>query len=133
MYLERIIRPDEAKSLQGHLKAHHQATLADGTTVLDRSIIEHNLLSASKIYNNITFAELGSLLGIDANKAEKIASKMIIEERMKGNIDQIENMIIFENDESITIWDQQIENVCRSVADITERIAAKHPQFVPAE
>jgi len=27
--------------------------------------MEHNLLSASKLYNNITFEELGALLGVD--------------------------------------------------------------------
>ena len=35
-----------------------------GSTILDRAVIEHNLLSASKLYNNISFEELGSLLEI---------------------------------------------------------------------
>jgi hypothetical protein len=35
---------------------------------LDRAVIEHNLLSASKLYNNITFEELGALLEIPAAK-----------------------------------------------------------------
>lgn len=39
-----------------------------GSTILDRAIIEHNLLSASKMYNNISFQELGSLLEITADK-----------------------------------------------------------------
>ena len=39
-----------------------------GSTILDRAVIEHNLLSASKMYNNISFQELGSLLEIDATK-----------------------------------------------------------------
>ncbi len=67
-----------------------------GTTVLDRAVIEHNMLSASKIYNNITFGELGALLAIDSEQAEKIASKMIGEGRMTGYIDQIEGLIYFE-------------------------------------
>ena len=33
--------------------------------------------------------ELGSLLGIEAAKAEKIAARMIAEERMSGSIDQV--------------------------------------------
>jgi hypothetical protein len=40
------------------------AMTSDGTNVLERAVMEHNLLSASKLYNNITFAELGSLLEI---------------------------------------------------------------------
>jgi hypothetical protein len=39
-----------------------------GSTILDRAVIEHNLLSASKLYNNISFAELGALLEIQPLK-----------------------------------------------------------------
>lgn len=39
-----------------------------GSSILDRAVIEHNLLSASKLYNNITFEELGALLEIPAGK-----------------------------------------------------------------
>ncbi|MCH98208.1 COP9 signalosome complex subunit 4-like, partial [Trifolium medium] len=35
------------------------------------------------------FDELGTLLGIPPPKAEKIASRMIYEDRMKGSIDQV--------------------------------------------
>jgi COP9 signalosome complex subunit 4 len=80
----------------------------------DRAVIEHNLLAASRLYNNITFSELGSLLDIQPDKvitiwsqiynitrkiaqAEKVASRMMIEERLKGSIDQIEQLIIFED------------------------------------
>lgn len=42
--------------------------VATGSTILDRAVVEHNLLSASKLYTNITFAELGSLLEIPASK-----------------------------------------------------------------
>lgn len=34
-------------------------------------MIEHNLLSASKLYNNITFEELGALLEIPPPKVSK--------------------------------------------------------------
>jgi len=39
-----------------------------GSTILDRAVIEHNLLSASKLYNNISFDELGTLLEIPPRK-----------------------------------------------------------------
>ena len=32
--------------------------------ILDHAVIEHNLLAASKLYNNITFEGLGALLEI---------------------------------------------------------------------
>nr|1UFM_A Chain A, COP9 complex subunit 4 [Mus musculus] len=71
-----------------------------GSSILDRAVIEHNLLSASKLYNNITFEELGALLEIPAAKAEKIASQMITEGRMNGFIDQIDGIVHFETREA---------------------------------
>ena len=44
------------------------AVFALGSSILDRAVVEHNLLSASKLYNNITFQELGALLEIPATK-----------------------------------------------------------------
>lgn len=74
-----------------------QATTSDGTTILDRAVFEHNLLSASKLYNNITFEELGALLETPPAKAERIASHMISEGRMNGYIDQISSVVHFES------------------------------------
>ena len=70
------------------LKEHQTAAGADGLTVLTRAVIEHNLLAVSKLYTNIRTADLGSLLGIDGARAEKIAASMFNEDRMKGCIDQ---------------------------------------------
>ena len=41
-----------------------KAITADGSSILDHAVIEHNLLAASKLYNNITFTGLGALLEI---------------------------------------------------------------------
>lgn len=43
-----------------------------GSSILDRAVVEHNLLSASKLYNNITFQELGALLEIPSAKVTYI-------------------------------------------------------------
>jgi COP9 signalosome complex subunit 4 len=47
-----------------------------GSTILDRAVIEHNLLSASKLYNNIGFHELGALLEIPP---EKVGLKLTLQ------------------------------------------------------
>jgi len=62
---------------------------------LNRAIIEHNLLSASKLYKNMKIVELGRLLGIEPIKAEKIAGQMISEGRMEGSIDQVDSYVHF--------------------------------------
>ncbi|KAG2184541.1 hypothetical protein INT43_000450 [Umbelopsis isabellina] len=97
MFLDRVLRPSEVSEFSSSLKPHHLARLADNTTVLDRAVIEHNLLSASKIYNNIMFDQLAALLNTSSEQAEQVASRMIAEGRMIGSIDQIEQLIFFES------------------------------------
>lgn len=40
---------DEVAAFSRGLKVHQLATLPDGSTVLDRAVVQHNLLSASKL------------------------------------------------------------------------------------
>ncbi|XP_039146882.1 COP9 signalosome complex subunit 4 [Dioscorea cayenensis subsp. rotundata] len=126
VYLERILRKPEIDAFAEELKAHQKALLPDNVTVLDRAMIEHNLLSASKLYTNISFEELGTLLGIAPQKAEKIASRMIYEDRMRGSIDQVEAVIHFEDDtEELQLWDQQIVGLCQALNDILDSMTSK--------
>ncbi|KAH9692892.1 COP9 signalosome complex subunit 4 [Citrus sinensis] len=126
VYLERILRKPEIDAFAEELKPHQKALLPDNFTVLDRAMIEHNLLSASKLYTNISFEELGTLLGIAPQKAEKIASRMIFEDRMRGSIDQVEAVIHFEDDtEELQQWDQQIVGLCQALNDILDSMAKK--------
>jgi len=130
MYLGRVLRKPEIENFSKDLKPHQKAQLADGSTVLDRAVIEHNLLSASKIYNNITFSELGSLLEIPSDQAEAIAARMIVENRMSGTIDQIDKLIQFSSEsDSLSVWDRHIETVCHSVNDLIEEMNVKYPKF----
>ena len=115
MYLDRIIRRSELQEFESLLQPHQKASTGDGSTILDRAVIEHNLLSASKLYNNITFEELGALLEIPPTKAEKIASQMITEGRMNGYIDQIDSIVHFETRETLPQWDKQIQSLCYQV------------------
>ncbi|KAK0556828.1 hypothetical protein OC846_000855 [Tilletia horrida] len=64
-------------------------------TVLERAILEHNLLAASKIYTTITLRGLGSLLDISPFGAETMARRMIKERRLIAEIDQVEGVLIF--------------------------------------
>lgn len=132
VYLERILRKPEIDAFAEELKAHQKALLPDNFTVLDRAMIEHNLLSASKLYTNISFEELGALLGIDPQKAEKIAARMICEDRMMGSIDQVESIIHFEDDtEELQQWDQQIVGLCQALNDILDSMSSKGISSIP--
>lgn len=73
----------QVESFSQGLKSHQKAVTGDGTTVLEKAVVEHNLAAASRLYNNIYFAELGQLLGVSAAQAESVACRMIAEERLK--------------------------------------------------
>ncbi|KAI0214171.1 COP9 signalosome complex subunit 4 [Lamellibrachia satsuma] len=130
MYLDRIIRSGELQEFAQMLQVHQKAMMADGSTILAHAVIEHNLLSASKLYNNISFEELGSLLEIPPLKAEKIASRMISEGRMNGCIDQIDCTVHFEAREALPNWDKQIQSLCFQANNIIEKIAIHVPDWM---
>lgn len=130
MYMGRVLRKEEIKEFREGLGKHQLAQLEDGSTVLDRAITEHNLLSLSQIYNNITFAELGSLLSIPPEQAEAVASKMITEERLNAWIDQIERVVGFSGEQQLQTWDTYIQNLCHHVDDIVGIIAERFPEAV---
>ncbi|ESO08836.1 hypothetical protein HELRODRAFT_190631 [Helobdella robusta] len=130
MYLDRIIRNSELDEFSSLLQAHQKAVTADGTTILERAVIEHSMLSASKLYNNISFQELGTLLEIPSKKAEKIASQMISEGRMNGYIDQIDSFVHFEVHDALPCWDKQIQSLCVQVNEVVEKIRTLDPDWM---
>ena len=122
MFLDHILRPSEIKEFEKSLKPHQLAKIAISSndklasigsdegadmdpnastrtgpsTVLDRAVMEHNLLASSIIYNNITFRGLGALLDLTPGAAETMARKMVEQGRLRGSIDQVDKLIWFE-------------------------------------
>ncbi|KAJ3326684.1 hypothetical protein HDU76_012727 [Blyttiomyces sp. JEL0837] len=132
MFLDRVIRRNEVEEFAATLKPHQLAKLADGGTVLDRAVMEHNLLAASKIYNNISFKELGTLLGVDGEKAEQVASRMVTESRLAATIDQIDQLIFFVSPKVYPTWDHQISGLSHHVDSVVDMIQRKHPEWTAA-
>ena len=129
------VRQGDRKQTAVHGDSWKFATRTLTAQVLERAVIEHNMLATSKLYNNISFEQLGALLGIDAATAERIVSKMLVEERLKGSIDQVESLIAFDRDtgaDPLSLFDGQIEHVCRTVETVANGVSLKHPQFAIA-
>merc|ERR1712240_673534 len=101
MYLDRLIKRSELKEFEALLQPHQKAITSDGSTILDHAVVEHNLLAASKLYNNITLEGLGLLLEIPAEKAERI-----------------ETTVHFESRQVLESWDSQIESLCFQVNSV---------------
>jgi COP9 signalosome complex subunit 4 len=141
MFLDRLLSPTEIKAFAATLSPHHLAKTGDGSTVLDKAVLEHNLLGASKLYNNIGFDQLGELLGADAERAEDYAAKMLEQGRLSGYIDQIDRLIFFEGEASgerktghaERKWDANVAGLAEEVEKVTTMIQLEHPEFYAAQ
>ncbi|KAH9879346.1 hypothetical protein J1614_002785 [Plenodomus biglobosus] len=148
IFFDRLLSPAEIKAFAAKLEPHHLAKTADGSTVLDKAILEHNLLGASKLYNNIGFDQLGELLGIDAEKAEDYAAKMLEQGRLAGYIDQIDRLIFFEGEASgerktghaervvgkeLRKWDANVTSLAEEVEKVTSMIQNQYPDFYASQ
>jgi COP9 signalosome complex subunit 4 len=136
MFLERILKKEEIQAFSNTLLPHQKAIMSGGKTILEQAVIEHNLLAASKVYNNITFDELATLLDVTPDLAEKIASKMISEERLVGSINQTARLLYFKDVGTVNelvLWDHHIEYACSCVNSILDKISKKYPQLITHE
>ena len=98
IFFDRVLAQDEVAAFASKLAPHQIAKTADGSTVLDRAVLEHNLLCVSRLYRNIGIDNLGALLEIDGDRAEQYAAQMIEQGRLAGRIDQIDRIIFFEGE-----------------------------------
>lgn len=146
MFFDRLLAPAEVDKFAKGLQPHQLATTSDGSTVLAKAVVEHNLLGASRLYSNIGFEALGALLGLDAEKAEDTTAKMIEQGRLVGRIDQIEEIIWFEGGEAsgekgsgraevvvgkeMRRWDVNVQAVAEEVENITNALQREFPDFV---
>jgi COP9 signalosome complex subunit 4 len=90
--MDRVLRSEEVMQFEAHLKPHHIEKRGDGFSGLparrcccvwrvsdgpcadvDAAMVQHNLLAASRIYNNITFEQMGGLLQVAPEKVRPAA------------------------------------------------------------
>jgi COP9 signalosome complex subunit 4 len=98
MFMGEVVKRDHVQEFQQSLQVHQNIRYSDGYTVLDKALIEHNIGVLSKIYMNITFAELGNFLGIKKDQAETFVAKMIAEQRINAVLDQALELVEFEEE-----------------------------------
>lgn len=145
IFMDRLLTAEEVKALSEKLMPHQLALTADGSTVLDKAVIEHNLLAASKLYENIKVEALGAILGLKqggdlsaGEKAEAYAARMLEQGRLKGSIDQIDGVIYFETEAygvesndvrgpSLRRWDAGVQGVAEEVERVATAIMDQFP------
>jgi COP9 signalosome complex subunit 4 len=148
IFFDRLLEPSEVKAFAGKLAPHQLAKTSDGSTVLDKAVLEHNLLAASRLYSNIGIDQLGGLLGVDGDRAEGYAAQMIEQGRLAGYIDQIDRFIFFEGEATggkktghgdavvgreLRKWDGNVQGLAEEVEKVTTMIQNQYPDFYTAQ
>lgn len=144
MFLDRLLSPAEVATFATKLAPHQLAQTADESTVLGKAVIEHNLLSVSRLYDNISICDLGILLGLEPDRAEHYAARMLEQKRLNGRIDQIDGIIFFDGSEGgggqagasrstaaslhgLRKWDLRVQSLAEEVERVTSLLQANFP------
>jgi COP9 signalosome complex subunit 4 len=124
MYTRQILRKPELAQLEASLAEHQKAIMADGLTIMERGIVEHNMVAIANLYQSIYFDELAHLLGVSSEaKAEQIAASMIMDGSLDGVIDQTERLLEFVSTEtSQEMYDSAVSNFCMELNRVTDAI-----------
>ncbi|KAL9033149.1 MAG: hypothetical protein Q9180_006105, partial [Flavoplaca navasiana] len=100
----------------------------------------------SRLYDNIGIDELASLLGLNADKAEGYAARMLEQGRIAGSIDQIDRLIVFDGLESsaeggvsgqkkvvagkgLRKWDSRVQGVAEELERVASMVQSQYPDF----
>lgn len=129
MYTHQIIRPTELLQFEASLVDHQKAVMGDGMTIMDRAVVEHNMIAVADMYESIYLSELAWILGVTSKKAESIAANMIMDGSIHASIDQVEDLLLFTNEEQpIETYDRMVNNFCVELNNIVTNIKS-NPVF----
>lgn len=102
VFLDRLLLAEDVEAFSRTLGRHHRIGTPRkwGLSVVELALVQHNLLGCSKLYSSVTIASLAELLNVDEATAMNVVAKMILEDRVRGSIDQISGTVSFEVDEA---------------------------------
>eukprot|EP00658_Telonema_sp_P-2_P077026 TRINITY_DN6872_c0_g1_i1.p1 TRINITY_DN6872_c0_g1~~TRINITY_DN6872_c0_g1_i1.p1 ORF type:complete len:235 (+),score=71.96 TRINITY_DN6872_c0_g1_i1:192-896(+) len=110
----RLFRKDAVDAFVGMLEPHQAEHF------IKVAVLEHNIQSISQIYQNISLEQLGLILNVSKEDAEKAASTIISEGRLSASINQLDDLLTFDatNDE----FSANIRDTCMAVQGIVGEI-----------
>mmetsp|Transcript_10024 Transcript_10024/g.21032 ORF Transcript_10024/g.21032 Transcript_10024/m.21032 type:complete len:437 (+) Transcript_10024:90-1400(+) len=93
LYFSRLLRKEHLAVVSQTLLEKHATEAVLG--IFKQAALEHNILAVSSLYINIFFEDLGFVVGASPDDIEKTAAKMIFENRMNAEIDQVAGTLEF--------------------------------------
>eukprot|EP00918_Siedleckia_nematoides_P008253 GHVU01017887.1.p1 GENE.GHVU01017887.1~~GHVU01017887.1.p1 ORF type:complete len:428 (-),score=71.06 GHVU01017887.1:509-1792(-) len=85
-----------------------------GMTPAEVASIEHNIQAVAALYSSISLERLGEIMGLQPDAVARVTAKMIMQERIKGSIDQHSGILHFnlnsaeESSEQLLRWDKSL-------------------------
>ena len=123
MYKNQVLGKEELTKFESTLQEHQKAVMGDGLTIMERGVVEHNMIAVSKLYQSIYFTELAKVLSVSPEKAENLAARMIMDGSLNGSIDQVDGIVNFESEDSAkATWDKSISSFCIELNRVTNAI-----------
>ncbi len=89
--------------------------MSDGSTLLDRSVREHNMFAASRVFATVTLSSLAEHIGLEPAAAEKALVGMLADGKIQGRLDHASGTVEFQTSEehdALRAWDEDIKDVC---------------------
>ncbi|OQV16320.1 COP9 signalosome complex subunit 4 [Hypsibius exemplaris] len=126
----KTVKRAEVEQFAQKLAPHQRDALtADGSSLLERTVLEHNILSSRKYFSVASFDALSRLLDMPADRLEKIMVNMASEGRLQVKINHKDNSVTFEQEHPINAWDTRLEQICKQVNKTADLLAAKYPEW----
>ncbi|KFD49332.1 hypothetical protein M514_09779 [Trichuris suis] len=130
MFLEQIIPHESLEEINNQLEqCFIESKGRKDISNLRNAVIEHNVLSASKVYDNISVNELARLLGTTNDQALLVVARMITEGRLEGAVDGLEGVVFFNTQDCLKLYGEYTKSVFEHVGTICESIFAAHPSW----
>ena len=116
-----LLKPAETKAFEKSLQDHMKALTSDGkTTIVEAAILDHNVMAIAAVYENVTFDEMGKLLGgIRPVDAQRIVARQLKAERLAGYIDEVEGVFYvavpaggLEGEGELGLRNSRVKGVC---------------------
>lgn len=127
MQFGQIIAKAELVQFEASLADHQKAVMGDGLTIMERGVVEHNMIAVAQLYDSMYLTELAHVLGVSVAKAEKICVTMIMDGSLQGStMDQVDGLIEFkspsgageDNDDN----DAALASFCHQLNHVTEKV-----------
>lgn len=123
MCRHQILPRAQLETFEASLAEHQKAIMGDGLTIMERGVVEHNMMAVSKLYRTIYMDKLAHILDLPVPKAEALAAKMITDGSLKACLDQVEGLLEFQTPEPPTQrWDRNITSLCVELNQVAEEI-----------